>query len=97
MCVYLSSLTSQAYTSKDLSGLKVEHSTEAFREERDIILTLKDKGQLRWHMYLQVLTSLYDFMEWPRLIDNAHCFSNTYNLFSAIFLLMHVLLLFTLK
>ncbi len=39
---------SQAYTSNDLSGLTVEHNTEAFREGRDIVLTLKDKGQLRW-------------------------------------------------
>lgn len=40
----LSYMYTQAYSSKDLSGLKVEHSTEAFREGRDTVLTLKDKG-----------------------------------------------------
>ena len=50
-CVVCVCLSSQAYTSKDLSGLKVEHSTEAFREGRDIILTLKDKGQLWWQLF----------------------------------------------
>ncbi|KAK7571121.1 hypothetical protein V9T40_014725 [Parthenolecanium corni] len=35
-----------AYTAKDLKGLKVEHSMDAFAEERAVVLTLKDKGVL---------------------------------------------------
>ncbi|XP_002737972.2 U4/U6.U5 tri-snRNP-associated protein 1-like [Saccoglossus kowalevskii] len=36
----------QAYTAKDLRGLRVEHSKESFKEGRDIVLTLKDKDVL---------------------------------------------------
>lgn len=36
----------EAYTSKDLRGLKVEHSLESFAEEKSVILTLKDKDIL---------------------------------------------------
>ena len=36
----------QDYVSADLKGLKVEHSTEAFLEGRNTILTLKDAGVL---------------------------------------------------
>lgn len=36
----------QAYTSKDLRGLKVEHSLAGFDEGKSIILTLKDKAVL---------------------------------------------------
>ncbi|XP_025105199.1 LOW QUALITY PROTEIN: U4/U6.U5 tri-snRNP-associated protein 1-like [Pomacea canaliculata] len=34
------------YSSRDLSGLKVEHGMEKFREGSNIVLTLKDKGVL---------------------------------------------------
>lgn len=36
----------QHYDSKDLSGLKIEHSIERFKEGKSVILTLKDKGVL---------------------------------------------------
>ena len=36
----------QAYSSKDLTGLTVEHKTEHFREGREVVLTLKDVGIL---------------------------------------------------
>ena len=32
----------QAYSSKDLSGLTVDHKGESFREGQTVILTLKD-------------------------------------------------------
>jgi len=38
--------TSKTYTSRDLRGLKVEHSRDRFEDERAVILTLKDKGIL---------------------------------------------------
>ena len=38
-------LCSQAYSSRDLQGLKVEHNLEDFREEKNIILTIKDAGE----------------------------------------------------
>ena len=60
VCDILFSLTSQAYTSNDLSGLTVEHSTEAFREGRDIVLTLKDKGQSKVALFC-------NSVEWYRL------------------------------
>ncbi len=41
VCV-LTVLPLQAYTSRHLTGLTVEHKTETFREGRDTILTLKD-------------------------------------------------------
>ena len=34
----------EEYSSRDLHGLKVEHGGDAFREGKDIILTLKDTG-----------------------------------------------------
>ncbi|XP_060516970.1 U4/U6.U5 tri-snRNP-associated protein 1 [Cylas formicarius] len=34
------------YTNKDLKGLRVEHDVDSFADERDVILTLKDKGVL---------------------------------------------------
>lgn len=34
----------QEYTSKDLKGLKVEHSVDRFKDGQSIILTLQDKG-----------------------------------------------------
>src|SRR5699024_7527018 len=36
----------QQYTTKNLKGLRVEHDVDSFAEERDVILTLKDKGVL---------------------------------------------------
>lgn len=36
----------EKYTDKDLQGLTVQHDIESFAEERDVILTLKDKGIL---------------------------------------------------
>lgn len=36
----------EKYTDKDLRGLTVQHDIESFAEERDVILTLKDKGVL---------------------------------------------------
>lgn len=36
----------EKYTHKDLRGLTVQHDIESFAEERDVILTLKDKGIL---------------------------------------------------
>ncbi|CAB3375524.1 Hypothetical predicted protein [Cloeon dipterum] len=36
----------QAYTAKDLRGLKVQHDLEALTEDRQVILTLEDKGVL---------------------------------------------------
>lgn len=50
----------QAYSSKDLSGLKVEHSTESFREGRDIVLTLKDKGKMS--MIIVLLFNQFHFL-----------------------------------
>ncbi|XP_064624219.1 U4/U6.U5 tri-snRNP-associated protein 1-like isoform X2 [Lineus longissimus] len=38
--------TEKTYTSKDLDGLKVEHSQERFKEGKTVILTLKDQGIL---------------------------------------------------
>lgn len=35
-----------AYTAKDLKGIKVEHSLEGFDEGKAVILTLKDKEVL---------------------------------------------------
>jgi U4/U6.U5 tri-snRNP-associated protein 1 len=35
----------KTYTSKDLAGLKVEHSQDRFKEGKTIILTLKDQGK----------------------------------------------------
>ncbi len=32
------------YTGSDLVGVSVEHSTQAFKEGRDVVLTLKDSG-----------------------------------------------------
>lgn len=34
------------YTGRDLKGLKVDHDIDSFAEERDVILTLKDRGVL---------------------------------------------------
>lgn len=36
----------QKYNEKHLKGLKVEHDIDSFAEERDVVLTLKDKGVL---------------------------------------------------
>lgn len=36
----------KAYKSGDLKGLKIEHNIDSFKEGRDVILTLKDKGIL---------------------------------------------------
>lgn len=36
----------EKYTNTDLRGLTVQHDIASFVEERDIILTLKDKGVL---------------------------------------------------
>ena len=36
----------KAYKSGDLKGLKIEHNVDSFKEGRDVILTLKDKGVL---------------------------------------------------
>jgi len=36
----------QRYISKDLTGLRVEHSIEEFKEGQQVILTLKDKSML---------------------------------------------------
>lgn len=36
----------EAYTSRDLKGLKVQHKVESFTEGRSVILTLQDKGVL---------------------------------------------------
>lgn len=36
----------QKYNDKNLKGLRVEHDVDSFAEERDVILTLKDKGVL---------------------------------------------------
>jgi U4/U6.U5 tri-snRNP-associated protein 1 len=38
--------TTSAYTSKDLSGLKVQHDLEAFVEGSEVILTLQDTNVL---------------------------------------------------
>lgn len=35
-----------AYTARDLRGLRVEHSVDGFTEGKSVILTLKDKGVL---------------------------------------------------
>lgn len=48
----------QAYSSKDLGGLKVEHRTEAFREGQDIVLTLKDKGKALYNNEWCLLCSI---------------------------------------
>lgn len=37
---------SQNYSSKDLRGLRIEHDSDRFKEGRDVVLTLKDKGVL---------------------------------------------------
>jgi len=34
------------YAPKDLTGLRVEHSIEEFKEGQQVILTLKDKSML---------------------------------------------------
>ena len=34
------------YTPQDLSGLKIEHKEDHFKEGRDVVLTLKDSGVL---------------------------------------------------
>jgi len=39
LCVF------QAYSSRDLRGLKVEHQLEDFKEDRGVILTIKDAGE----------------------------------------------------
>ena len=36
----------QQYTEKNLKGLRVEHDIDSFAEERDVVLTLKDKAVL---------------------------------------------------
>lgn len=36
----------EKYTTRDLRGLRVDHDIDTFAEERDVILTLKDKGVL---------------------------------------------------
>ena len=36
----------QKYSSTDLKGLTVQHTTEAFQEGGQIVLTLKDAGEL---------------------------------------------------
>lgn len=36
----------EKYTERDLRGLTVQHDIDTFAEERDVILTLKDKGVL---------------------------------------------------
>lgn len=36
----------EMYTGKNLLGLTVQHDIESFVDERDVILTLKDKGVL---------------------------------------------------
>ena len=37
---------SRNYTQNDLSGLRVEHAQDTFKEGQSVILTLKDKGVL---------------------------------------------------
>ena len=43
----LSFYFSQKYTSNDLSGLRVQHSIEEFKEGQQVILTLKDRKILQ--------------------------------------------------
>ncbi len=38
----------QAYSSRDLRGLTVQHSHDTFKEGRSVILTLQDRGMLAY-------------------------------------------------
>lgn len=42
--ILLDDVFQEAYSSKDLKGLAVEHQIESFKEGETVILTLKDKG-----------------------------------------------------
>lgn len=46
VCVRIILLFQQEYTSKHLTGLKVQHKAENFKEGQSVILTLADKGIL---------------------------------------------------
>ena len=41
----------QTYTAEDLKGLTVEHKTEEFVSEKELVLTLKDAGLNTNYMY----------------------------------------------
>ncbi|XP_065199824.1 U4/U6.U5 tri-snRNP-associated protein 1 isoform X2 [Planococcus citri] len=57
------------YTSKDLKGLKVGHSTENFVEGRDVILTLEDKGILEDEEDTLVNVNIQDDERYKKNID----------------------------
>ncbi|KAG8223738.1 hypothetical protein J437_LFUL003103 [Ladona fulva] len=59
----------EVYSSKDLRGLKVEHSTEVFSEGRTVVLTLKDKGVLEEEDDVLVNVNLVDEEKYKKNID----------------------------
>lgn len=58
-----------AYTSKDLVGLKVEHDMDSLKEERDVILTLKDKPVLDEEQDTLINVNIVDDERYKKNID----------------------------
>lgn len=52
----------EAYSSKDLKGLMVQHKMESFKEGETVILTLQDKGEFGL-IFIYFLIYLYLFNE----------------------------------
>ncbi|XP_047120223.1 U4/U6.U5 tri-snRNP-associated protein 1 [Schistocerca piceifrons] len=60
----------EAYTSKDLRGLRVEHAVDRFMEEREVILTLKDKDVLDEEDDVLVNVNLMDEERYEKNVEN---------------------------
>ncbi|XP_046663789.1 LOW QUALITY PROTEIN: U4/U6.U5 tri-snRNP-associated protein 1-like [Homalodisca vitripennis] len=65
----LRSSRKEAYTARDLRGLRVEHDVDGFTEGKEIILTLKDKGVLDEEDDALVNVNLMDDERYKKNID----------------------------
>ncbi|XP_071454399.1 U4/U6.U5 tri-snRNP-associated protein 1 [Hetaerina americana] len=59
----------EVYSSKDLKGMRVEHSAEAISEGKTVVLTLKDKGVLDEDDDVLVNVNLLDEEKYKKNID----------------------------
>ncbi|XP_064397801.1 U4/U6.U5 tri-snRNP-associated protein 1-like [Halichondria panicea] len=62
--------TNRAYAAADLAGLAVEHSTQAFKEGRNIVLTLKDSGVLEEMDDVLVNVNIVDAEKAAKNVEN---------------------------
>ncbi|KAK9877052.1 hypothetical protein WA026_016080 [Henosepilachna vigintioctopunctata] len=70
----------QQYTSQNLRGLKVDHDIDDIAEEKNIILTLKDKGVLEEEDDVLVNVNMIDDERYRKNIENKKT-KNIYNQF----------------